>query len=109
MIDFYLKKGDRLPVFAAELLDADDNTVDISNTTVYFNYKLRYPGSTGVSRTMDIVNPVSGLVQYAWTSGDTSTPGLYEGEIIAEFTGGYQMSFPPGASILFQVIEDIGV
>ncbi len=108
MIDFYLKKGDTLPVFRAELLDADDNPVNINNSLITLHYTLRYPGSTVNTRSMDIVNPVSGLVQYTFTTGDTLTPGLYTAEIVATFTGTSQeMTFPPGSNLLLQVTEDI--
>jgi len=107
MIDFYIKKGDLLPVLRVELNDASDNSVSISGATVAFNYKLRTNGSSVVNRSAIIEDETNGIVQYPWVSGDTSTLGIYNGEFVVTFAGGKQTTFPQGNPIVFEVVEEI--
>ena len=106
MIDFYLKKGDVLPVIRMELQDSNSNAVNLSGAAVAFNYKLRTSG-TIINRSSSVESDISGICQYTWVTGDTQVPGVYMGEFVVSFSNGKQMTFPPGNPIIFEVVDDI--
>jgi hypothetical protein len=109
MTDFYIKKGDILPIITVEIRDINGLPVDLTDTTVEFHYRLMVKGSAVVIRTADVTDAVNGLVQYVWTTGDSSAAGVFKGEFIVTFaaTGG-QMSFPQDSFLIFEVEEDVG-
>src|SRR2546426_527852 len=108
MIDFYIKRNDSLPVFTATLLDFQDNPVNLANSEVTFKYRPRVAASTFVTKAMDVLSSLSGIVRYSWAiSGiDTISGGLYEGEIRANFAD-YSMTFPASSFLVFEIVDNI--
>jgi len=106
MIDFYLKKGDVLPVLRVQLQDSNEENINLSGCLVNFNYKLR-PSGDIITRTGSVYDASQGIAQYSWVSGDTSVKGFYEGEFLVTFPDSNQMTFPPGNNFIFAVIEDV--
>ena len=107
MSEFFLKKVDVLPVLQAELLD-DAGVIDLSNVTgVYFNYRPKYASTGTIKRTGFVASAVSGIVEYDWTTGDTTTPGVYYAEWIIYFQSNKQMSFPNDDYITFEIVNTL--
>ncbi len=107
MIDFYLKKGDSLPVLRLSLEDSNGDVVDLTDATVAFNYRLRYPEGTVINRSADIYDITGGVVEYYWLSGDVATPGIYNGEFVVTYDGVQEMTFPVKGPFVFEILEDI--
>ena len=107
MIDFFIKKGDVLPIIRAEFTNEDGTPVDVTNAQILFNYQVRSSGTTVVQRTGEIESAESGIVNYQWITGDSLTAGLYKGEFIAVFNGGQQQTFPQGGFLIFEVMDDV--
>lgn len=109
MIDFYVKRGDTSPALQVQLVDIDDQLIEISGSSVYFNYRLRNNITSGspVSKQSTIYSAESGLVEHYWESGVTDTAGLYNGEFVVCFEDGSQSTFPPGGPFVFEIVEDV--
>jgi hypothetical protein len=109
MTDFYIKKGDVLPVIRLEIKDTNGIPVNLTGASVAFHYRLMVKNSTVNVRTTDIVDAANGIVQYSWITGDSSLAGVFKAEFIVTFeaTGG-QMSFPQDSFLIFEVEEDVG-
>lgn len=104
MSEFFLKYQDNLPALRSELTDSN-GYIDLSTASdVKFIYQLKsrlYPPFTGSA---SIISPVSGLVEYTWSTGSTTvTGGVYYGEWRATFTGGRVLTVPNDSHILFSV------
>ncbi len=107
MIDFYIKKGDILPVLHLTLKDANGDALDLTGATVQFNYRLRFPQGDVTTRDADIYDASNGVIEYYWEANDTATPGLYSGEFVVLFDGTEEMTLPAGGQFLFEIIGDI--
>lgn len=108
MNDFYIKRGDRLPVIRATLSDAN-GVVDLSTGTVKFIYKPQYSGSA-VERSATILSGPSGLIQYSWVSGDVTgdgSVGVYYGEFKATLADDKVIHFPNAGYFSFEIIDSL--
>lgn len=107
MIDFVLKKGDKLPVLRAVFLNDGGSPMNISGCSILFKYKLREDDSLIISRTAIVEDPLNGIAQYVWTTEDTSSLGVYIGEFIITFPSGKEVTFPEDTYLVFEVIDNI--
>jgi hypothetical protein len=105
-VDFYLKKGDRLPVMQASLMDSRSRPIVIADTTVKFNFKCRKTGMR-YSRDAIITDALNGVVEYRWTDEDTIVDGFYDAEFVVTYHGGYQMTFPNDRYLVIEILADI--
>jgi len=71
-MDFYIKRGDTLPIFAVQLIDDYGNPVNLAGCEV----KLII--DTIGEKTMDILDVANGIVAYKFTSEDTKDYGTWE-------------------------------
>ncbi len=107
MSDFYLKKGDLLPILQSELSDAS-GIIDLSTVTgVYFNYRPRYLSSGAIQRTGFVASVSGGIVEIDWVSLDTAIPGVYYGEWQIIFSNQKQITFPNDSMIIFEITENL--
>ena len=103
--EFFIKRGNRLPVVQAELADAY-GVINLSGAAVEFIYRAKPSGILNI-KNATIVSGDAGIVQYAWTSGDVNTAGVYWCEWRTTFSDGKQMSFPNDSYITFEIIKDL--
>lgn len=105
-IDFNLRKGDRLPLLTATLLDPDGDAVDLTTATgVIFQMRAKHASTLKVSAAASVLSPATaGRVQYAWAAADVDTEGLYEGTFEVTWTGGKTQTVPTAAeSLIIQI------
>lgn len=107
MIDFYLKKGDLVPVLSLTLQDADGEVVDLTGAIVQFNYQLRNPEGSVINRYPIIYDAENGIIEYYWEAADTSTIGIYNGEFVVTFDDNTQMTFPARGPFVFEILDDV--
>jgi hypothetical protein len=106
MPDFYLKKGNSLPILVVEVSD-DNGIVNLSGVSlVEFIYQNRET-ETLYTRTGTMVARESGLIRYAWTTGDTTGVGKYFGEFKMTYSGGSILTFPNNRYLEFIVTHAI--
>ena len=83
-----MKAGDTTPAVEAELTDANDNAVDLSEVdTMSFELRDRF-GDEVFSKSADVVDDLGGEVEYNWDDGDTDEPGDYRGQFVVTFENG---------------------
>jgi hypothetical protein len=104
MNDFSIKVFDRLPILRSNLTD-DNGYVDLGGATVKFVYQVRTRARQPVTGSASVISAISGLVEYAWVSGDVTGGGVFYGEWRATLSGGKQMSFPNDGFFSFEVIN----
>lgn len=103
--DFQLKKGDRLPSLQATLVDPTA-AADISAATgVTFAMKLQ-GGTTIVTGAMVVVAAQPAKVRYDWGVADTLTVGIYNAEIVVNFSG-KDRTYPNGSFFTVEVVQDV--
>lgn len=114
MIDFEIKRGDRLPIFDAVLRDADGNAValDPGDPGDEVRFILKRGSTIYLDKPMDIAvdqDANKGRVTYVWGEGDTNTKGQYRGEIEVTFAaGGKKQTFPTKKYLTVVIAADLG-
>ena len=114
---FVIKRNDLQPSIAAVLSDDLGTFVIPDGATAQFVMRLRAtrncdgtinpaPSSPKVLADAVIVDNAGGSVRYDWQSGDTDTPGLYDGEFKIT-ANGLPISFPSLGFIPINVLGDI--
>lgn len=107
-MDFYLKKGDLLPVVDASLTlnDSGINAADVA--TVKFAYR-REGGQWNVADA-EVLEPNPMKVRYEWEAGDTDKPGSYIAEWRLIYKDGGKLTLPNGPRgkeyITFEILGD---
>jgi len=103
---FYIKQGDLLPVIRSTLYDANGDPIDLTGANVTFVMRLPGAPNLQVRAGATIVDPVGGVVQYAWQEGDTNVVGGFAAEWSASI-GGQQMTIPNLNYLTVQVSNNL--
>jgi hypothetical protein len=104
-MDFTLIKGDLLPRVRFTLQD-EEGPIDLTglaSSDVIFTFQA--PGFTG-SGECAILVPLSGVIEFAWSAGDTDVAGEYLARIAVNF-GGEIESFPNEDAIHFEILDSV--
>lgn len=97
MPDFSLKSGDTSPALTITCTYSDGTVQDLTGATITF--AMRYPN--GLLKVADaagigVGTLTNGVAQYVWATGDTDTPGIFQGEFHVTLASGKKVSFPDG-------------
>lgn len=104
---FYLKQNDTAPSLRATLKDGSGNAIDLTNAAVRFHMK-DLAGTVKIDAAANIVSPAtSGVVQYAWQSGDTDTAGSYYAEFEVTYVDNTVESFPNDGNIGILITKEL--
>lgn len=107
MNEFFIVEKDRSPVVRANL-QTDDGYIDLSGGTGYFLYKNKYAtGVQPVTGNVDILGATSGYVQFGWTSGDVTSPGVFYARWRVSLSNGKQISIPNDSFLVYSINEDL--
>lgn len=84
---FEIKQNDRRPRFRVQLTQNGDPADITGNTGVKFTMK---QGSTTIVNkvAMTVIDAPTGVVEYAWATGDTATTGDFDVEVEVEWNTG---------------------
>lgn len=102
----YVKQNDTRDPVQAQLLDANENPVDLTNASSV-NFQMGRKGQPKVDGSAIIVDAVNGDVKYEWQSGDTDEAEVFKGEFEVNFEDGTTLTFPNNDYIKVVVTEDI--
>ena len=107
--DFEIKENDTSPSLEGICRDGFGAPVNMTGATVVFNMRLHPAGAVKISSgAMTAVgSAANGRFKYVWQTGDTNTPGTYEGEVQATFSNGAIRTFPPNGYFLIFIADDI--
>ena len=109
-----LKRGDQMNVtFLLEDQTLPSRAWVPADLTLASNAKLfvkdAISGSALISNgSLTLQDPANGLVRYHFTSAETATIGLYNGEIQVTFSNGDIRTYPPGGYIAIEIVQDLG-
>lgn len=101
--EFRIKKNDRLPRIRALLTDSAGAVLDLTGATVQFRMRARDGAALKVNAAG--VNVGAGIVEYAWATGNTDTPGIYDAEWVLTYAG--QVRTVPTAGYSSVVVDDV--
>lgn len=109
--EFTIKQGDRLPAFAAVVVDGDGEPVDISaGATARFKMRPAAGGAVKVNAVATIVDDGSeelrGHVRYDWAALDTDTAGDFDAEVEVT-SAGLALTFPNHGYQRVVITDDI--
>lgn len=108
---FTIVQNDTAPPISSKLTDSNepvDLSSDVSN--VYFHLEDKFDRvvvSDDLTGRVNIVDGVSGEVEYAWRSGDTSDIGSYEAEWQVLYEDGRVETFPSRGKVDVEITEQI--
>jgi hypothetical protein len=105
MVDFSIRKGDRLPVIEAQLFRGD-TPESLTGATVELRYR-PVNGGTVLVKTAAISDAAAGKVKYEWAANDTDTPGVYAAIWRVTFADGRKASYPNTGSLRLAVTDDL--
>lgn len=102
---FTIKRNDRRPRYRVNLT-TDGTPADLSAATSV-KFLMKQGSTLKVSQPATIVDPLTGLVEYAWAAGDTDTPGEYNVEF--EVSWGLEtQTFPSVGYFTCTIESDLG-
>lgn len=107
-VDFYIKEGDTAPPIVAILKDAEEDVVVLTGATVRFIMNDKLSGTNVVDAAGTVVDSDNGVVAYEWQTGDTDTPGVYNGEFEVSWPDGTYETFPNWKHISIKIKADLG-
>lgn len=94
MAEFNIKQNDSLPKIRVALA-IDGVALDLTSCIVAFKLRQQGTDALKVNAAATVVGaPTAGVVEYAWASGDTDTPGRYDAEFEVTVSGGGIFSTP---------------
>jgi len=106
-MDFYIKKDSELPVIESTLSDSD-GAIDLSGASVDFRYRPAFSGTGFITNAATVSSATSGIVQYAWGSGDVDTLGVYNSEWVITFASSKIMTLPADRYLKFEIVPSLG-
>lgn len=106
-MSFFIKQNDTVPALRAYLRDGDGVGVNLDGATVKFKMRKASDATVVVDASASIITALTGLVQYNWASGDTSTVGFYEAEFEVTYGDSTVETFPNNTYILVEITDDI--
>lgn len=107
---YRITKSDTKPDLEVQLTEGQSASNITGNTGVTFTMRRRGLNTVKVNAQAAVVDDATtGLVHYEWQSGDTDTPGVYEGKFQVNFAGSNRASYPSdtGEFITIIVQEDV--
>lgn len=95
MSDFQIKRGDRLPVLEATLLDSDGKPLNLATaSTVQLRLRERSASTTALTGTCVITGAGRGEVEYRWGASDTASAGTFDAELVVTWSDGRVQTVP---------------
>ena len=104
---FKIKQNDTSPLMVATLKDAAGNAIDLTAATVRFHMKRISSTTVKVDGAATVLDDDAGRVRYAWQTGDTDTPGTFQGEFEVVYNTGEIETFPNDGFLAIEIIDDI--
>lgn len=108
MPEFNIKQNDTSPALQATLRDDDGTPIDLTGTTVAFHMApVNDRSATTVNAAATVTDATGGVVEYEWTPGDTTEPGVYVAEFEATYSDGAVESFPNDGDITVVIVPEV--
>jgi hypothetical protein len=108
MMTFHIKQNDTSPKIRATLKDGSGTVINLTDATVRFHMKSLNDGTVSIDASATVVSPAtSGVVEYEWQSGDTSTAGSYQAEFEVTYGDLSVETFPNDSNISISIRPEL--
>ena len=107
MQTFTIKSRDRLPPLRVQLIEDNGYPANLTDATVRFIMKRNPNASPVVDAQATILDPLNGVVEYAWQAGDTDSPGMYVAEFEVTYPDGTIKTYPGYNYIYIRIAQDL--
>jgi hypothetical protein len=104
----YMKAGNLLPTLRGHLVGGNGQYQDLTGATVLFYMRDSNEAMVINGKTVDILDDLTGEVEYTWDLGETLIPGTYDGEMIATI-GGLPISYPNKNNFKIQIRSSLAL
>lgn len=101
-MNYQIKVNDLEPALKVQILG-----LDLTGCTVAFVMRLNSAAQVKVNAPAVIDNAPTGKVSYAWSAGDTDTPGKYRAEWVITYSNGRKRTVPAGGYDTVEVIANL--
>lgn len=105
--EFAIKQNDTSPALEVELQDNDENAIDLSGASAEFHMVEKDGDTVAVDSSATITDGSNGIVEYQWSSGDTSDAGRYLAEFEITYSDGTIETFPNNDDIVIRIMADL--
>jgi len=106
-MSFRIKQGDTVPSLRVSLLNGTDNAISLDGANVRFHMRAIGSLSILIDSSVSVIDAGSGVIQYDWAAGDTSSIGSYQAEFQVTYADGKIETFPNSDYINVEIIDDI--
>lgn len=106
-MNFNIKRLDLLPLLRVQLMDPSGASADLTGATVVFNMATPDLVPKIARGAVTVIDAATGVVEYAWASGDTDTAALYLAEFEATYSG-KALTYPNNGYFRVMVGSDLG-
>ena len=104
---FNIKQNDTSPTLSVVLADSDGTAIDLTGASVQFKMRAVNSSTLKVNASASITNASNGAVSYTFSSSNTDTSGLFQGEFQVTFSGGAIETFPNAEYISINILDDL--
>lgn len=114
---YEIKRGDRRPYFRVRLTVTDPTSLTVPpaqipadlTDAVGVRFIMRKLGEAPiVDDPGTFIDRATGIVQYAWATGDTAVSGTYNVEVEIDWGAGEKQSFPSTGYFTVTISDDLG-
>ena len=89
------------------IADSDGTAIDLTGASVQFKMRAVNSSTLKVNASASITNASNGAVSYTFSSSNTDTSGLFQGEFQVTFSGGAIETFPNAEYISINILDDL--
>ena len=104
---FNIKQNDTSPTLSVVIADSDGTAIDLTGASVQFKRRAVNSSTLKVNASASITNASNGAVSYTFSSSNTDTSGLFQGEFQVTFSGGAIETFPNAEYISINILDDL--
>lgn len=103
---YYHRRNDTYPPIKATLKDSTGAAIDLTGCTVRF-YAKQQGGVKTINGVCTITSAAGGKVEYAWTSGDVDTAGVFQAEFEITRADSKKQTVPSDEYVDLRIVADL--
>lgn len=104
---FNIKQNDTSPTLSVVIADSLGTAINITGASVQFKMRAVNSSTLKTNASATITNASGGAVSYTFSTSDTDTAGLFQGEFQVTFSGGAIETFPNAEYISINILDDL--
>lgn len=102
-----IKRNDTKPYATVQIVDSDNNVLDLTGFTINFTMVRKADKVVIIdSQSVTLSDPLNGICEYRWQTGDTDVEDTYLGEFEITDLTGKKYTLPVDDTYEIQIYED---